>query len=105
MGGHYQLSNKTGERLVTVFNYHPGGNVDQRTNIYLLQSTDLGKSWQTIDGQTLATPLTDKHSKALVKDYEAEGKLVYLNDLNFDKNGNPVILAVISRHFQPGPQG
>ena len=105
MGGHYQLSNKTGERLVTVFNYHPGGNVDKRTNIYLLQSTDLGKSWQNIEGQTLGTPLTDIQSKALVKDYAAEGRLVYLNDLNFDKNGNPVILAVISRHFQPGPQG
>jgi hypothetical protein len=34
MGGHYQVSNMSGKKLVTVFNYHPGGNVDKRTNIY-----------------------------------------------------------------------
>lgn len=58
-----------------------------------------------MSGAPVILPLTSPQSGALVKDYEAEGKLVYLNDLNFDKNGNPVILAVISRHFQPGPQG
>jgi hypothetical protein len=105
MGGHYQLTNTHQGKLVSVFNYHPGGNVDKRTNIYAVQTTDLGKSWQTLSGKPITTPLTSPQSEALVKDYEAEGKLVYLNDLNFDKNGNPVILAVVSRHFQPGPQG
>jgi hypothetical protein len=105
MGGHYQLTNQHDNKLVSVFNYHPGGNVDKRTNIYLLQTQDQGQSWQTITGKTVALPLTDPQHAALVKDYEAEGKLVYLNDLNFDKAGNPVILAVLSRHFAPGPQG
>lgn len=31
--------------------------------------------------------------------------LVYLNDLNFDQTGNPILLAVISRHHEPGPKG
>jgi hypothetical protein len=105
MGGHYQLSNTRNGKVVSVFNYHPGGDVNKRTNIYLVQTTDMGKTWTTIDGKTIQTPLTDIQSNAIVKDYAAEGKLVYLNDLNFDAAGNPVILAVVSRHFEPGPKG
>ncbi|RYZ54443.1 MAG: hypothetical protein EOP49_05135 [Sphingobacteriales bacterium] len=105
MGGHYQVSNTFGNKVVTVFNYHPGGNVDKRTNIYLLQTTDMGKSWSDINGNPVNPPLTDKTSAALVSDYESESKMVYINDLNFDEAGNPVILAVISNNFQPGPPG
>jgi hypothetical protein len=105
MGGHYQLSNVRGNKLVTVFNYHPQGDVDRRTNVYLLQSDNQGKTWQTIEGKTVETPLTDPHHEARVRDFEAEGRLVYLNDLTFDKEGNPVILAVISSYHQPGPKG
>jgi hypothetical protein len=65
----------------------------------------MGKTWTTINGQPLSTPLTDIHSNALVKDFESESKLVYLNDVNFDKDGNPTILAVISSDFKPGAQG
>ncbi|MGV3503707.1 MAG: BNR-4 repeat-containing protein [Adhaeribacter sp.] len=105
MGGHYQLSNQHQGKVVSVFNYHPGGNVDKRTNIYLVQTKDQGQTWQTITGKPVSLPLSDPRHEALVKDYEAEGKLVYLNDLSFDEQGNPVILAVISRHHAPGPQG
>ena len=105
MGGHYQLSNRWQDKIVTVFNYHPGGDVNKRTNIYLVQSDDFGKTWKTIDGKVVQTPLADIHHESLVKDFEHEKKLVYLNDLNFDKNGNPVILAVVSRGFEPGPKG
>jgi len=38
-------------------------------------------------------------------DYEAEKKLVYIKDLNFDSDGNPVILTIISRDFRPGQHG
>lgn len=105
MGGHYQVSDMTGNKLVTVFNYHPGGNVDKRTNIYAVQTDDMGSTWKTIDGKVINPPLSDPHNEALVRDYETEHKLVYINDLNFDKNGNPVILAIISRDFRPGPGG
>ena len=105
MGGHYQVSNVWKNKLVSVFNYHPGGNVDKRTNLYVVQTTDMGKTWTTIDGKPLQFPLSEKQSTAIVKDYEAEGKLLYINDLNFDEFGNPVILAVVSKHFAPGPQG
>lgn len=105
MGGHYQVSNQWKNKVVSVFNYHPGGNVDKRTNVYVVQSVDMGKTWTTVDGKTLDLPLSDVRNDALVKDFASEGKLVYLNDLNFDKNGNPVILAVVSKGFRPGPEG
>lgn len=105
MGGHYQVSNTRNGKVYSVFNYHPGGDVDKRTNLYLVQSADTGKTWTTISGQLLQTPLQDTATPALVRNYKAEGKLVYLNDLNFDAAGNPIILAVISRGFAPGPEG
>jgi hypothetical protein len=105
MGGHYQVTNMFGRKLVSVFNYHPGGDVDKRTNIYAVQTDDLGKTWKTMDGKIISPPLSNPHNEALIKDYEAEHRLVYINDLNFDKDGNPVILAIISRDFRPGPNG
>jgi hypothetical protein len=105
IGGHYQVTNMSGKKLVSVFNYHPGGNVDKRTNIYAVQTIDMGMTWETIDGRTLTVPLSDPSNEALVRDYEAEHKLVYINDLNFDNYGNPVILAIISNDFRPGPSG
>jgi hypothetical protein len=105
MGGHYQVTNRKHDTLVSVFNYHPNGNVDKRTNCYLIQTTDMGKTWTTITGKPLQTPLTDKHSEALIKDFEADSQMVYINDLNFDSQGNPVVLAVIGRHHAPGPKG
>ncbi len=105
MGGHSQMSELYGNKLVTVFNYHPGGDLYKQTNLYLLQTEDLGSTWKTIDNKTIEIPVTDVKNDALIKDYEAEGKLVYLSDLNFDKNGNPVILIILSRDFRPGPDG
>jgi hypothetical protein len=105
MGGHFQISNVYSKKLVTVFTYFPGGNLDKRTNLYLLQTDDIGKTWKTVDNKIIETPLTDIHNEAIIKDYESENKLVYINDLTFDSNGNPVILAIISRDFRPGPAG
>lgn len=105
MGGHNQITNYDGNKLVSVFTYLPDGNSEKQTNIYLLQTDDLGKSWKTVDGKTVITPVTEVHNEAMIKDYESEGRLVYLKDLNFDSEGNPVILAIISRDFRPGPGG
>lgn len=105
MGGHYQVSNVWKDKVVSVFNYHPDGNVDRRTNLYAVQTTDMGKTWTNISGESLQMPLQSPNNIALIKNFEAEGKLVYLNDLNFDEEGNPVVLAVISNDFKPGPGG
>ncbi len=105
MGGQYQLSGMNNGKLVTSFVYLKNDNADTRTNLYVLQSDDMGQTWKTMNGTPVQTPLADIRNEALVKNYEAEGKLVYMNDLNFDKDGNPVILAIVSGHYQPGPKG
>ncbi len=105
MGGHFQVSAAVGNSLFSVFNYFVDGNMDKRTNLYLVHTEDFGKTWKTVDNKIVKTPLTDIHNEALIRDYESEKKLVYIQDLNFDSNGNPVILALISRSFLPGPAG
>ncbi|MCA9449707.1 MAG: BNR-4 repeat-containing protein, partial [Candidatus Omnitrophica bacterium] len=106
MGGHYQNSEPyKDEKIGTAFNMHPGGNVDKRTNLYYVETPDFGKTWQNVQGETVETPLTDKHCPALVRDFESEGRLVYLKDLRFDSEGNPIILIITSNHHMPGPKG
>jgi hypothetical protein len=103
--GQYQTSCRQGRRIVTAFNRHPGGHPDRRTDLYYLETRDLGKTWQTIDGATIQPPLIDPDNPARVKAYSDERRLVYLNDITLDGDGNPVILVVTSSSHQPGPQG
>jgi hypothetical protein len=104
MGGHYQVSNYSQDRIVTVFSMHPGGNVDLRTNMYYVETRDWGKTWSTIDGTQVKVPLKDRKSPAIVRDFQKEGLLVYLKDIRLDGMGFPVILTVISKDHRPGPQ-
>ncbi len=103
--GHYQVSNQRSNRLATAFNYHVNGHADKRTNVYYMQTEDMGSTWTSVDGQLLKTPVSAVDGPALVHDYESEGKLVYLQDINFDADGHPIILVLVSSHFQPGPKG
>lgn len=105
LGGHYQVSGAHGGKVGTFFNYHPGGNVDKRTNLYYVQTEDFGATWTTVDGKPLAVPLSDVRNPALVIDYEAQKKLQYTCDLNFDAAGNPLLLYVTSHGYAPGPEG
>jgi hypothetical protein len=43
MGGHYQVSNAFGKRIITGFMMHPGGNVDRRTNLYYAETSDMSR--------------------------------------------------------------
>ena len=103
--GHYQISNICGTKLCTAFNRHINGNVDTRTNIYFIQSTDWGETWTTVDGQSGTVPITQRANNALVRDYQTLGKNCYIKDLNFDADGNPVILYLISDNHLTGPEG
>ena len=105
MRGHYQVSNQFGERIITAFMRHPDGSVDRRTDLYYAETRDMGRSWQTVDGQPLELPLEDPKCAALVRNYEAEGRLVYINDTQLDADGNPVIFYVTAALYQPGPPG
>lgn len=105
MGGHYQLTESQWGKVITAFNMHPGGIVDKRTNLYFLQTTDFGDTWQTVRGETLVPPLIDPDCSALVRDYRVEDRLVYLKDIAFDAEGHPVILYITSCFHQAGPKG
>jgi hypothetical protein len=92
-------------RVATAFNYHPDpGGVNARTNLYYLETPDMGATWRTVEGTSVATPLTEVHNAALVHDYQSEGRLVYLKDLNFDRQGRPIIAFLTSGGYAPGRQ-
>ncbi len=102
--GHYQMTNQRNRKVITAFNAHPNG-VDTRTNLYFLQTLDMGKTWTTVEGTPVKTPVTGMQNPALIRDYQREGRLVYLKDINFDRDGNPVLLYITSANHAPGPAG
>ncbi len=104
LGGHYQVSGQRDGKIATFFNYHPGGDVNKRTNLYYAQTDDFGKTWTTADRQPLKLPLNEIKNPALVIDFQAQSKLMYTCDLNFDRAGNPLLLYVTSPGHEPGPE-
>jgi hypothetical protein len=103
--GHYQITCRDDARVATVFNYHPEpGGLNARTNLYYLETTDMGKTWKTVDGTTVPPPITKVKNPALVHDYRAENLLVYLKTVQFDAQGRPVILYLTSPGYASGPK-
>ena len=102
-GGHYQVTRVHGGKVGSAFNYHAGRSVDRRTNLYYVETNDFGQSWTTVDGAPVDTPLEAVDNPALVTDYESKGRLVYVLQLLYDGDGNPIVLFVTSAGFQPGP--
>ncbi len=103
--GHYQIGIANESKAGTALNYHPKGKgLNWRTNLYYLETLDLGRSWRAADGTDVAVPLTEPQNAALVYDYEKEGSLVYLKDIRFDGSGYPVILFLTSKGFEAGPE-
>jgi len=103
--GHYQISAATTGKAGTAFNFHPKGKgLNWRTNLYYIETGDLGKTWKSADGRELALPLTRPENPALVHDYQAEGLNVYLKDIRFDKDQRPVILYLTSKGYEAGPK-
>lgn len=104
--GDYQVSWRRGATVATAFDFHPRPvGLNARTNLYYAQTTDLGATWTTAAGAPVKLPLGDPKNDALVRDFRAEKKLVYLKDVNFTADGKPVILFLTSSGFDPGPKG
>lgn len=103
--GHYQTSAAGKNKAGSAFNFHPAGKgLNWRTNLYYIETDDLGKTWQSVDGWRLELPLTKPTNPALVHDYQAEGLNVYLKDIRFDKQDQPVILYITSKGYESGPK-
>ena len=104
--GHYEITARRGGRVVSVFNYHPSPlGLNARTNIYFLQTSDMGKTWTNIENKPVTPPLNTVQNPALVRDFRKEGLLVYLKNVEFDREGHPVILFLTSKSFKSGPAG
>ncbi len=103
--GHYQISAVGRDKAGTAFNFHSKEKgLNWRTNLYYIETSDLGKTWQTVDGQKLRLPLMDANNPALVHDCRAEGLKVYLKDIRFDRHDRPVILFLTSSGYECGPK-
>jgi hypothetical protein len=103
--GHYQVSGVHEKKAATSFNYHPKKKgLNWRTNLYYMETTDKGKTWQTADGTRLTPPLKAIDNPARIHDYEAEGLLVYMKDISFDAKGRPIILYMTSKGYESGPK-
>ena len=103
--GDYQISWRSGSRVATAFDFHPKPTgLNARANVYYLETSDVGKTWRNARGEPAKLPLGTADNPALAYDSRADGLLVYLKDLNFDRAGRPVILFLTSKGFEPGPE-
>lgn len=102
--GHYQISNQRKNLIGVMFQRHLNGNSNRRTDLYYMQTTNMGKTWQAADGQTLQIPVTRPDAPCRVADYVERGRNVYLKDLNYDSEGNPVLVYLTSGGSEPGPE-
>ena len=103
--GHYQVSWSDGKKVACAFNFHPKpGGLNHRTNLYYMETADFGRTWRNIAGQTLELPLGAVRNPALVRDYQSENLKVYVQDINFDSAGRPVVLYTTSRGYESGPK-
>ncbi len=102
--GHYQLTAQAPGRIATVFDYHPEPvGLNERTNIYYLETRDHGRTWRNVQGETMTLPLRDAQNAALVHNYQSEGWKVYLKDVAFLADGKPVILYLTTKGYESGP--
>lgn len=109
--GHYQSSGTfRNEKIGTAFNQHPNDKesgrvgLNWRTNLYYMETSDLGETWKNVRGESIETPLKTVENPALVHDYFAEKLNVYIMDVNFDARGNPIILYLTSKGYESGPK-
>jgi hypothetical protein len=102
--GHYQVSGCNGKKVACAFNFHPTPEgLNKRSNLYYMETSDFGRTWQNIQGETLKLPLTNTNNPALVHDYRSGKRNVYVQDLNFDAAGRPVVLYTTSGGYESGP--
>jgi hypothetical protein len=109
--GHYQSTgvSKNG-KIGSSFNFHPNDKqsgrvgLNYRSNLYYMETKDSGKTWQTVQGESITVPLKEIENETLVYDYYNENRNVYIMDVNFDDEDKPVILYLTSKGYESGPK-
>lgn len=111
LNGHYQSTGTyRNEKIGTSFNFHPNDKatgrvgLNYRSNLYYMETADLGETWKNAQGEIVDTPLKGIDNKALVHDYYSEGLNVYIMDVNFCEGGHPIVLYLTSKGHESGPQ-
>ena len=103
--GHYSVTREQDGKVGIALNYHPEPKgLNWRTNLYYMETEDFGETWRSVEGELIETPVVTVESAALAHDYAADGLLVYLKDITFDADGNPVILYITSKGYESGPE-
>ncbi len=106
--GHYQISAIGKDVAGSAFNFHPDieskPGLNWRTNLYYVETHDLGKTWQAADGTPLELPLTEIENPALIYDYYHKDLNVYMKDITYDQENQPVILYLTSKGYETGPK-
>lgn len=106
MGDYLRSWQGANGRIGVTFDRHPNGKgLDYRTDLYYLETDDLGKTWKTASGATVAIPVVVRETPARVFDYGAKGLNVYIKGVRFDAANRPHILYVTSRGPDCGPKG
>lgn len=56
--GHYQITAHLGDRTASAFNVHPPPlGLNGRTNLYYIETRDMGRTWQTAAGAKVGIPI------------------------------------------------
>ena len=94
----------TQPKIGVAFDQHPAGKgLNWRTDIFYMETSDFGKTWQNVSGETLKLPLAARDNPALALPYAGTGRNVYIKGVKFDSKGRPVILSTISKGYRAGP--
>ncbi|CAM4001967.1 hypothetical protein [Pseudoalteromonas byunsanensis] len=88
-GGHYAVSDTNDDgALYVAYNYHPGYNLDRRSNIHVIKSYTWNPSvWYNIKGEKLTLPLAENDPRTLVYNSEAKGTYIYMKDIVVEESG------------------
>ena len=89
--GHYAIARTNGSKIGILANYHEG-HLNNRTNLYYVESNDWGQTWQLPDGTPITAPITSASDASRIHDYLSEDQLVYIKSMDFDAAGNPVVM-------------
>jgi len=69
---------------------------DDFSNLYYMETSDFGKTWQVYPRSAVKLPLQSANNQALAYDL-GNGWKFFLRDLQFDRMGNPIVLYIL-RH-------
>lgn len=87
---------------VAIATWTAGQTAADATNIYYLETSDAGRTWQDVRHVNLTLPVTGKEQGLLAWDYRSIQWTVQFKDMGFAAAGRPVVLYLNSREIQPG---